>query len=368
MWAGWDAPKPRAGSSAYREDRVRIRVASSHRRSDKAHRAARAVAWLLLVAAAAVGSMTALRGLVPMLDIASPLMLHALAVGSIAATSLVLPFGRGLFLASGIGAVLVAPSLISLDARESPRDMRQPWHQAGITRDRVPTLRLLSLNTWHENRDLGRLGAYIARADADVVVLSEFGPDKAGLLRRLRPHYPYQVHCAHIWACSQALISRLPFHASGARRPSLANPPLVWAEFRFGDQLARKLTVFGTHIYRPSRRYDWHAAQLAGLAHIVQRTDGATVVAGDFNMTRLSQSFAAFTQAAGLTAPDRVLANWPAWPLPLPQVQLDHVFVSRDIEVLDQRLGRAVGSDHLPLWSAISLPRHATQIARSGKL
>lgn len=325
------------------------------------------IAWLLVGLATIILVMTALRDVWPVLDVASPLALHAVALMGVAMIALVLRFGRGLFLFSGLGLIVIAPSLLTLDARESPGDVRLPWHQASAFRDSVPTLRLLSINTWHANESLDRLRAYVAQADADVVVLSEFGANKLELLRQLRPIYPYQVNCAEAWPCSQVLISRVPFVRSGTRMPSLSNPPLVWAEFRLGGQMAHKFTVFGTHICRPSRRYDWHTKQLEGLARIVQRTDGAVVVAGDFNMTRLSQSFSGFADAAGLSSPARVLASWPAWPLPLPQVQLDHVFVSPDLQVLEQRIGPMVGSDHLPVWSAIRLPDRATQIATDAR-
>ena len=322
-----------------------------------------ALAWLLILLGGAVLWMTALRSIWPVLDIAAPLTFQALAAVVIGTVALLLRWGRGIFLFGCLGVLAIGPSLLTLDARESASDVRLPWHQASITRDAVPTLRLLAINTWHENESLETLRRYIARADADVVVLSEFGPNKRELLARLKRRYPYQVSCAEEWACSQALISRIKFHDSGSRMPDLEGPPLVWAEFRFGESQTNKLTVFGTHIYRPSRRFDWHRAQLAGLARIVQRTEGAIVVAGDFNMTRLSQSFTDFSIESNLHVPSRPLASWPAWPLPLPQVQFDHVFVSRDIDVLQQRIGALVGSDHLPLWSAIRLPDKATLIA-----
>jgi len=345
-----------------------VKALDEHEKSRRGEdRSGLVLAWMVLIGAGLVIWGILLRALFPPLDILSPLGPHAFAAAAFAAISLMLSRWRSFFLISALGAILVTPSMLSLVALEEPGERRQPWHDAlaGV-RDTVPQLRILSINTWHSNNDLAGLARYIIGADADVVVLTEFGPNKQPLLSQLKTAYPHQVNCAAVWPCSQALLSRLPFVRSGTRLPTLSNPPMVWAQFHVGTVDVAKLTVIGTHIYRPSRRLDWHLAQLAGLAAHVRKTEGSVVVAGDFNMTRMSQSFDDFTLASGLETPGRLLASWPAWPVPLPQFQLDYVFVSRDLEVLDQRLGHMVGSDHLPLWTSVRLPQHASIMAKRG--
>lgn len=49
------------------------------------------------------------------------------------------------------------------------------------------------------------------------------------------------------------------------------------------------------------RFYPWHQAQLAALADVVRDTAGPAVVCGDFNITRDSSLFAAFTAETGLS-------------------------------------------------------------------
>lgn len=323
-----------------------------------------AMAWVLLALGGGVLWLIVLRGFWPSLDVLSPLGPHAFAGAAVAAIALMLTRGRTLFLMGSIGTILLVPSLLSLDALERRDDRRLPWHDASLSqRDVLPQLRVLAINTWHSNGNLGELRSYIHGADADVVVLSEFGPNKQAMLGSLKAAYPYQESCAAAWACSQVLLSRVPFARSGTRMPTPKTPPMVWAEFRVGSVDAAKLTVIGTHVFRPTRRHDIHKAQLEGLANIVRKTDGSVIVAGDFNMTRMSQSFDDFSYASGLVAPTRLLASWPAWPIPLPQFQLDYAFVSQDLQVLDQRLGHMIGSDHLPLWSAVRLPARSSVIA-----
>ena len=322
------------------------------------------LAWGVLIVAFIILWGALLRGFLPMLDVLSPLAPHAFAAAVSAAIALMLGRWRAYFLMSALGLIAIMPSVLSLVALERPDQRRQPWHDAVAgARDAIPQMRVLSINTWHHNSDLDGLARYVAGADADVVVLSEFGPNKQHILDQLRGAYPYQASCTAVWACSQALLSRLPFVRAGTRVPTANSPPMVWAEFRFGTVDAAKVTVIGTHVYRPSRRHDWHLAQLAGLAAHVRNTDGSVILAGDFNMTRMSQSFDDFVYASGLGTPERLLASWPAWPVPLPQLQFDYVFVSADLQVLDQRLGHSIGSDHLPLWTSVRLPQRPSVLA-----
>ena len=67
-----------------------------------------------------------------------------------------------------------------------------------------------------------RLERYLATAPADVVVLSEFGPDKRPLLRNLEAAYPFQVDCAELGVLAGAARRVFP-----SKRPgSGASPPI----------------------------------------------------------------------------------------------------------------------------------------------
>jgi endonuclease/exonuclease/phosphatase (EEP) superfamily protein YafD len=209
----------------------------------------------------------------------------------------------------------------------------------------------LALNTWHQFGDARRLEHYLATVPADVIVLSEFGPDKRAVLASLKAAYPFQVDCADRWSCSLALLSRLPFAAAGVGR--IASdvrgdmPDFVWAK------LGGSLTIIGTHLHRPSRDPWQHERQVAALARFVRHIDGPVVLAGDLNTSPWSNAFRKLRAATGL-APARILMpTWPAWPLALPQVALDHILVSPELAVAAAGTGPAVGSDHLPVWAQI---------------
>src|SRR5262249_34754498 len=209
---------------------------------------------------------------------------------------------------------------------------------AGVASD----LSLLALNTWHRHGDLARLTAYLAHADVDLMLLSEFGPNKRALLKDLKASYPYQVGCAGQWACSLALLSRLPLESAGVGHIGSGKLAFVWA--RLGG-----VTVIGTHLVRPTRDPWRHPQQMAELVEFIGRIPGPVTLPGDLTPTPGSSSYRTLRRGAGLLPTRRLTPTWPAWPLAFPQLALDHIFVSSELSVSAAGTGPAVGSDHLPI-------------------
>jgi endonuclease/exonuclease/phosphatase (EEP) superfamily protein YafD len=208
-------------------------------------------------------------------------------------------------------------------------------------------LSIVALNAWHNHTDPSRLSAYLAEVDADLVVLSEFGPNKRALLAPLKATHPFHIDCAEEWSCSLALISRIPFASAGTGHIAEGKLAFVWA------RLAGGVTVLGTHLYRPSRDPWLHEQQMLELVQFIGRIPGPVVLAGDLNTTPWSKTYRTLRRAAGLVPASTLRPTWPAWPLTFPQVALDHIFVSPDLTVSAAGTGPAVGSDHLPIWAVV---------------
>lgn len=285
-------------------------------------------------------------------DIVAPLTGHIVGVG--VAASLALLTRRLSVLVLGMLMTLLVHAWLGL---ASP-PCCQPAHGAAVRTTSLTSaaastagqaLSLLTLNAWHGHRDPARLMAYLANLDADLVVLSEFGPNKRAMLARLKPSHPYQVDCAQRWACALALLSRVPFEAAGTARIADGNLAFVWA--RLGG-----VTVIGTHLYRPSRDPWLHERQMRALIAFLDRIPGPVILAGDLNTTPWSKAYRSLRRVTGLVPASTLRPTWPAWPLALPQVALDHIFVSRDLTVTAAGTGPAVGSDHLPIWAIIERP------------
>jgi len=309
-----------------------------------------------VLAAAVAGLIVAMAAsLSPYFDLLTPIVGHLVGACLTAALAIRLPRAPFTILTAGLAATLLvhaAAGWIRQDAMPAARERASP--------PPADAMRLVTLNAWHRNRNLQPLLRYLEREAATWVVLTEFGPDKQHALEALRRTYPFQVSCADAWFCSLALLSRIPFEASGRISAGPHGPPTVWARFRVGAG-REPITVVGTHVHRPSRNPERHRAQLATLTSMLRRVEGAIVVAGDFNAAASSSTLEDFMSGAGVSTSGCWLPSWPAWPLNMPQVALDHVAVSSELSIARTALGPAIGSDHLPVRADIRPGRHATE-------
>ena len=213
---------------------------------------------------------------------------------------------------------------------------------------------VLALNSWHHNEDPEGLAGYLDGSDADVLVLTEFGPNRLELLKSLAGRYPHQRHCADDWTCAVAILSRHPFSASGSLAKSdAAGPARAWVTFGSGP---RALTVIGTHITGQLHSPRLHAVEFAELADLAKGFEGERLVAGDFNATPWSSAYQGFVTATGLKPMPRFLPSYPTGRKGLPQLAIDHVFASGGLAIEEAWLGPYAGSDHLPVLARVKLP------------
>jgi len=213
---------------------------------------------------------------------------------------------------------------------------------------------VLSLNSWHNHPDPAALSDFLTDANADVLVLTEFGPNKIAELHTLEKTYPYRVECAAQWECAIAVLSRHPFTSSGSNPEGARGPAMAWVTFGAGEQA---FTVMGVHVAGPLRSSAVHARELFSLAGTVRGFSGKIVVAGDFNTTPWTSAFARFGEVSHLAHMGRFLPSYPAGTKGLPQLAIDHMFASPSLRFDDVWLGPDVGSDHRPVLANVQLPQ-----------
>jgi endonuclease/exonuclease/phosphatase (EEP) superfamily protein YafD len=329
---------------------------------------------LAVLAVANVGLVAVVSGGVgSVADVIAPFTGHLMGFG-LAASIALLVHGRMLpLLAAGIAATLVVHTGLGLvRCCEAPKDISAPARLAAQAPQH--NLTVLNLNTWRAHGDVGRIEQYLATAPADVVVLSEFDAGRSTLIASLRDIYPYHVECTGEPRCALALLSRLPLEASGSARIADGEPSFVWARINPGQQ--GSTTIIGTQLNRPTGNPWRHEVEMRELAQFVRHIDGPLVLAGNLNTSPWSRSFRALRLATGLSPAGTLMPSWPAWPIALPQVALDHIFVSPELAVSASGTGPAVGSDHLPVWAQLErrplaaypgrAPRGGSRLAAAG--
>lgn len=134
-------------------------------------------------------------------------------------------------------------------------------------------------------------------------------------------------------------------------------PRAVEVTFSLGGT---ELRILGTHPLSPSteERARLRDAQLGFARDWSGETGGRRVVAGDLNATPWSQAFRRLLNGGSLSNSQRgygLELTFPSGSSPLVQVPIDHVLYSDGFQVIDRRLGPALGSDHLPVVVELAL-------------
>lgn len=190
--------------------------------------------------------------------------------------------------------------------------------------------------------------------DPDVLVIVEASDPWVAALEPLKEELPH-VFSATRGRMGVMLMSRYPMTAR-AEYYERRNPTVV-ADVETPNGALR---VLGTHPRSPAtaRRSHRRDVQLEAIASFVRGGTEPTVLLGDLNTTPWGHAFRGLVDTSGLRDTSRGVGyqwSWPAsfWPLAIP---IDHALISKELRLLDRRMGPSIGSDHLPLVVDIAFP------------
>ncbi|MEP9386364.1 endonuclease/exonuclease/phosphatase family protein [Mesorhizobium sp. KR9-304] len=232
----------------------------------------------------------------------------------------------------------------------------------------TPNLRILSANVLFDNPEPARFGEVVAALAPDIIVTQEAKFKWPGVLKAL-PGYPYLVGPNISKWNGNLVLSRYPLRA----RLVADMPPSGYAlgggyAVRVEVDLpgrAQPLVVYAVHAPTPRTFAGWQARNryLDVVAErIAAEPEGTPVVlAGDWNTPVWSPAYGRTLLLSGLEATERS-----AWP-PASRLfasfggvdfgtPIDHIAISRGVEVADLFTGPDFGSDHLPVVVDLKLP------------
>lgn len=292
-------------------------------------------------------------------------------IASATAIGLFAPYSVTADLANDFRPVLVAMALVTavVAHRVSPVSIGRAasfalivnlWLAAAPLLQKAPAraqsnaasqLRVVSFNVWARSTELERSRDWLARSDADVIVLQEFN-DRArreivAPLLRLYPHV-HDCRCNDI-----AILSRHPFTDAGGQPRTASDPALSWVTLRLLDR--RPLRLIGVHTTYP-KKPEQHAAHFATLAanSLLDHSAGPIALVGDFNATPWSWRLHRLLILRGLKRHGGISASWPSTPMPM--LLLDNVLTSPEIQRVSFEIGPDIGSDHRPVVATLALP------------
>lgn len=219
----------------------------------------------------------------------------------------------------------------------------------------APELRVMSVNVLAENEDYSQVLEMIRKQQPDMVFFMEVNYTWDEQLQSLADILPHNKRAARPDTSGVALYSKRPLEDAAVIEYDDHVPSIV-ARIIVGS---RPLTIIGTHPMPPilPRYQQRRNTQFDAIADQVRRTEGASMVLGDFNLTSDTPTFRRLLKRSGLRDSRQGFGIQPSWHAGLPplMIPIDHCLVSEEILVHDRRTGPRVGSDHLPVTIDVSL-------------
>ncbi len=230
-------------------------------------------------------------------------------------------------------------------------------------------LTLAEVNVLHMNRDRTRVGDYLRRCGADIVVVQEVEPWWDTALREMDIPYrvaesrPGQGSFGIALLVHQSLGDDATITLQSTRVFDFADGfvgeerPAIQATLSLSGQRVRLLSV-----HPPPPVSARHAALRDSILRRAKKwADEQTdphIVIGDLNTTPWSYAFSILTGDGKLISTLDGRGNQGTWPTHLPMpwlLPIDHCLVSEEWACLDRRIGQATGSDHLPLMVTLAI-------------
>ncbi len=231
-----------------------------------------------------------------------------------------------------------------------------PWYSGSGEKTHESDLRLLHANVLSKNDDYGRLLELVEKEAPDIVLLQEFSPGWQDATKPLQQVFPFSYTLPREGNFGIALFSRLPLESVR----HVASPPLGYPTIVATLVLAEsKLTIISTHPTIPvtPSLYESRNEQLESVTKLVQESQGAVILIGDFNASLWGRSYSVLEENSGLRNTRQGFGILPTWPtyMPIAMIPIDHALVSDGLEVVELRTGPRIGSDHLPLLVEIAV-------------
>jgi len=249
----------------------------------------------------------------------------------------------------GLAIGAVATTLCVLAAAPQAFPDRRPAAEA-------PAIRLYSANLYVGNDDVAAVQASVREARPDVVILIEAGDAVGDALDRILIDHPHR-----------SLTPRSDWNGRGSRTVIASRWPIASSSDAAGVHARTAVVrsplgpieVTSAHLTRPwPYQVQWEQIRQAeALAGATAAAGRPRIVAGDFNSVTDARIGRLFRERSGLTPAPSFPGTWPA---DLPGVLglgIDNVWVSRDLTVVERRLGRRNGSDHRPVVTVLTRAR-----------
>jgi len=220
-----------------------------------------------------------------------------------------------------------------------------------------PLLRMLSFNLLQANMGSGRtIATFIEQSGADLVLLMEAGPVQP-FAAELAATYPYRSQCTGRGSCDMYLLSKTPLvDAKVTSMSRVWDNRLITASTVIGGET---VNIVGAHMTKPYFD-DVSEGEAYIMGGAIRRSEGALVLAGDFNAAGWSRNIDRLARANKLIPGPAYPATWPVRLGPL-GVPIDNMWTRGPLYISSiHALDDAMGSNHRGLMAELALAETPT--------
>jgi endonuclease/exonuclease/phosphatase (EEP) superfamily protein YafD len=247
------------------------------------------------------------------------------------------------------GFLLIASIGIAVHAWVMPYEFdADPAPQSG------KTIKLMHFNILGGNyRNGERIYETIVNSGADIVNIMEM-PPLAPYLVELDKVYPYRIGCGKVTdICDMMMLSKLPLsNLNVGGLSELRQDRFMLVDADVGGTTVH---VVAMHLSKPYFD-DYHEAELANAARIINNRKGPLLLSGDFNSSSTAPDVQDFMRWTGLRT---IAPEIPTWPVRLGRfgIAIDHVMVRAPLGMKSvSRIPNSMGSNHYGLTAEFVVP------------
>ncbi len=224
-------------------------------------------------------------------------------------------------------------------------------------------VKILISNVLIDNKETGKLLKLIKEVSPDLVLLAE--PDERWLrdLAEIEKDYPYNVKYPLDNAYGMALYSRLELENPQLKFMVEDDIPSIHTGVRLDSGDLIKLYCVHPRPPMPPEndRSTERDAELILVGRMVKGTETPTIIAGDLNDVAWSRTTTLFQKISNLLDPRIGRGLYSSFHAKYFFIRfpLDHVFHTNHFRLADIKRLPSIGSDHFPLYVALSYEKTA---------
>ncbi|MCA1992608.1 MAG: endonuclease/exonuclease/phosphatase family protein [Coleofasciculus sp. S288] len=239
-----------------------------------------------------------------------------------------------------------------------------PWYipQAWAVSEPSGKIRVFLSNVNDRNESYSKVISLVREENPDVAVFDEVNDAWRKQLNSLKEILPYSTEWLNPSRpkIGVTVYSKFPLRNVAIDYFGTTTKPGILANLNLNGQVISLIAAHPLPPFKPNY-FQSRNKQLEEIGEYVSQLKTPVLVVGDLNITMWSPYYKKFVSDTGLSNARQGFGILPSWPAkssvsrvpniiaPLMLIPIDQVLISPEIKVSKIKIGRNVGSDHLPV-------------------